>query len=98
MSKAWKVIRQWCGKARVLACVVLCLAVLSRGELALVGQQPLDPTQQVRDSANQLKNGPKDWGQWLGSPYRNNVLVADKIPLEWDVTTGKNVQIGRAHV
>ncbi|MFN5322904.1 MAG: PQQ-binding-like beta-propeller repeat protein [Planctomycetota bacterium] len=55
-------------------------------------QEPLDPTKQVRESASQLKIGGKDWGQWLGSPFRNNVVVAEKIPLEWDVTTGKNVR------
>jgi outer membrane protein assembly factor BamB len=53
----------------------------------------LDPTTQIRDSISDLKIGAQDWPQWGGSPFRNNVVPAsDKIPLEWDVTTGKNIR------
>lgn len=55
-------------------------------------QQPLDPTDQVREATKQLKVGENDWPQWLGSPFRNNVRVAENIPLEWDVTSGQNIR------
>lgn len=39
-----------------------------------------------------LKVGPKDWPQWGGSSARNNTPVAQQVPLEWDITTGRNVR------
>ncbi|MFO0454433.1 MAG: PQQ-binding-like beta-propeller repeat protein [Planctomycetota bacterium] len=73
-------------------CGVVGLAMFLANERQASGQGPLDPTKQVRETASQLKIGAKDWGQWLGSPFRNNVVVAEKIPLEWDVTTGQNIR------
>ncbi|MFM7564524.1 MAG: PQQ-binding-like beta-propeller repeat protein [Planctomycetota bacterium] len=73
-------------------CGVVWSAMFLANERQAFGQEPLDPTKQVRETASQLKIGASDWGQWLGSPFRNNVVVAEKIPLEWDVTTGKNIR------
>lgn len=83
-----------CGTAAAIwaAAAMVAGAWLLLGATQAIAQEPLDPTKQVREAADQLKIGGKDWGQWLGSPFRNNVVVADKIPLEWDVTTGKNVR------
>lgn len=50
-----------------------------------------DPTQQVRDAIADLKIGDSDCPQWQMSPLRNNVVVAEKIPLKWDIETGENV-------
>lgn len=81
-----------CGCWGVTGCVVLLLGTLASPPSAGWAQESLDPTQQVRESASQLKIGTQDWGQWLGSPFRNNVVVAEKVPTEWDVTTGKNIR------
>lgn len=92
MSNCWKSIR-WLFCSRSMAvCGVVGLAMFLANERQASGQEPLDPTKQVRETASQLKIGSSDWGQWLGSPFRNNVVVAEKIPLEWDVTTGKNIR------
>lgn len=32
-----------------------------------------------------------NWPQWGGSPRRNNAPTAHNIPVEWDVTTGRNI-------
>ena len=39
----------------------------------------------------QLKVGPKDWPQWAGTPYRNNVVEAANIPTKWDGAAGTNI-------
>lgn len=77
-----------------IGCVAAVMSggFFSGGISRAIAQEPLDPTKQVREAADQLKIGSSDWGQWLGSPFRNNVVVADKIPLEWDVTTGQNIR------
>lgn len=92
MSNCWKSIRRLFCSRSMAVCGVVGLAMFLANERQASGQGPLDPTKQVRETASQLKIGAKDWGQWLGSPFRNNVVVAEKIPLEWDVTTGQNIR------
>ncbi|MBX3421018.1 MAG: PQQ-binding-like beta-propeller repeat protein [Pirellulaceae bacterium] len=40
----------------------------------------------------QLRVGPKDWPQWGGTPYRNNVVASVGIPTQWDIETGQNIR------
>lgn len=54
-------------------------------------QTAYDPTDEVRHAISNLNVGPRDCPQWQLSPLRNNVVRAEKIPLEWDIQTGKNV-------
>ena len=75
------------------ASAVVCALVLTVFAIAANGQEGLDPTVQIREAISTLKVGPQDWPQWGGSHYRNNVVPAnDKIPMEWDVNSGKNVR------
>lgn len=50
-----------------------------------------DPTEEVRKAVSGLDIGERDCAQWQGSPLRNNVVKADRIPLDWDVETGRNI-------
>ncbi len=71
----------------------LAIAFLNASGTRIVAQDAgYDPTGEVRKAVTDLKVGPKDCPQWQGSPLRNNVVQADKIPLLWDVETGKNVR------
>ncbi len=71
----------------------LAIALLNASGTQIVAQDAgYDPTGEVRKAVTDLKVGPKDCPQWQGSPLRNNVVQADKIPLLWDVETGKNVR------
>ena len=71
----------------------LAIALLNACANSSVAQDGgYDPTEEVRKAVMDLKVGPKDCPQWQGSPLRNNVVQADKIPLLWDVETGKNVR------
>lgn len=51
-----------------------------------------DAVTEVRSRIKELKVGDNDWPQWAGSPLRNSVSNEPNIPVEWDVTTGKNVR------
>ena len=63
---------------------------------------PLNPQTDERETAQQagqysneaqsLKVGSKDWPQWGGSSVRNNVTTSQKIPLDWDIKTGRNIR------
>lgn len=39
-----------------------------------------------------IQVGQNDWSQLGGSPQRNNVPDGTKIPIEWDVESGKNIK------
>ncbi len=66
--------------------------------IALIGTsinnlvQAEDPTKTALAEIAKLKVGPKDWPQWGGSPVRNNTPSGEKIPVEWDVASGKNIR------
>jgi outer membrane protein assembly factor BamB len=47
---------------------------------------------EIRKLIGELKVGKNDWPQWAGSYHRNNVTDEPGIPVEWDVTSGKNVR------
>ncbi len=70
------------------------VAALFGGYHSVVVAQKIsyDPTQQVRQSISDLDIGDKDCPQWQLSPFRNNVVVAENIPLHWDVSSGENVK------
>jgi outer membrane protein assembly factor BamB len=59
---------------------------------AVQAQSKYDPVSEVRKVIDQLKVGKRDWPQWAGSHLRNNVTDEPEIPIEWDVTSGKNVR------
>ncbi|HMP80991.1 MAG TPA: PQQ-binding-like beta-propeller repeat protein, partial [Pirellulaceae bacterium] len=69
---------------------ILTLGLISAAG-AVWGQLPYDPTDEVRQAIADLQVGPRDCPQWQLSPLRNNVVRAEKIPLEWDIQTGKNI-------
>lgn len=69
----------------------LTLALLALATSSLQAQAGYDPTEEVRKAIADLKVGPTDCPQWQVSPLRNNVVQSERIPLEWDVSTGKNV-------
>ncbi len=75
----------------ILAVSILALAILPCG-LLHAQAEGYDPTAEVRAAIADLTVGPKDCPQWQGSPLRNNVVQADRIPLTWDVKTGKNIR------
>ncbi len=60
--------------------------------LTLAPVQAEDSTKETLAEISKLKVGPRDWPQWGGSPRRNNVPADQKIPVEWDIATGKNVR------
>ena len=62
-------------------------AVANNGFAAKQGQEETKPSSVLR-----LKVGVNDWPQWGGTAARNNVRTAEKIPLDWDVKTGKNIR------
>ncbi len=61
-------------------------------QLTLAPVQAEDSTKETLAEISKLKVGPRDWPQWGGSPRRNNVPADQKIPVEWDIATGKNVR------
>jgi outer membrane protein assembly factor BamB len=71
--------------------VAAAFALIATTTSASWAQEGYDPTAEVRNSIKDLKVGPKDCPQWQVSPFKNNVVQAEKIPLEWDINTGKNV-------
>ncbi len=60
--------------------------------MTLAPVQAEDSTKETLAEISKLKVGPRDWPQWGGSPRRNNVPADQKIPVEWDIATGKNVR------
>lgn len=59
---------------------------------ASASAQEYDPISEVKKLVGSLSVGPTDWPQWAGSSLRNNVTDQEKVPTDWDVTTGKNVR------
>lgn len=51
-----------------------------------------DPTAESYKVIAQMKVTPKDWPQWGGSYFRNNVPEGTDIPTEWDIKKGQNVK------
>lgn len=54
--------------------------------------QDYDAIAEVKKEISKLDVKPGDWPQWAGSHLRNNVNDQDKVPQDWDVTTGENVR------
>lgn len=57
----------------------------------LAAQEKDDQALIAREAIKDLKIGAADCPQWQLSPLRNNVVVSEKIPLEWDIRSGENV-------
>lgn len=72
----------------VPTCGALLLTMVSVNAIA----QEYDPVAEVKKLIGELEVGDMDWPQWAGSHLRNNVTDQDKVPTEWDVTTGENVR------
>lgn len=65
--------------------------------LAATGQVPAARPVLIAGPPAQLQMSAKarcctsDWPQWGGSPRRNNAPTAHSIPVDWDVSTGRNI-------
>lgn len=70
-------------------CLVGAAALLNA---PTVFAQSFDVLGENKKMLQQLKIGPKDWPQWAGTPYRNNVVEAANIPTKWDVETGEGIR------
>ncbi len=70
-------------------CLVGAAALLNA---PTVFAQTFDVLGENKKMLQQLKIGPKDWPQWAGTPYRNNVVEAANIPTKWDVETGEGIR------
>lgn len=76
----------------------LCLAAATAVALGLAmdtraaKKSDFDPIQANKERIEKLKVAPGDWPQWGGTGLRNNVVVADKIPTEWDIEDGTNIK------
>ncbi len=73
--------------SRYLATVTILLGAVVCG----FAQNDENPARQIRLAIADLQDKPTDYPEWLLSPLRNNVVESDKIPVEWDIHTGKNV-------
>lgn len=67
------------------------------GALAAVGSssasaQNFDVLLENKKMIEQLKVGAKDWPQWAGTPFRNNVCEGTNVPTAWDVETGDGIK------
>jgi outer membrane protein assembly factor BamB len=57
------------------------------GNLALTAEA------EVQIPETQKRNvGPLDWPQWGGSSARNNTPVGERIPIHWELQSGKNIR------
>lgn len=54
--------------------------------------EPYDSTAAFQADIATLKVGRQDWPQWGGSRGRNNTPLGKDIPIDWDVTTGRNIK------
>jgi outer membrane protein assembly factor BamB len=70
-------------------CFVGALAAVSSSSASA---QNFDVLLENKKMIEQLKVGPKDWPQWAGTPYRNNVCEGTNIPTAWNVETGDGIR------
>lgn len=68
----------------------VCMAVIVLPGLAF--GQGFDPIAETAKEVAKLKVGEKDWPQWAGSPFRNNVVDAKTIPTDWNIKSGENIR------
>jgi outer membrane protein assembly factor BamB len=54
--------------------------------------QNFDVLLENKKMMEQLKVGAKDWPQWAGTPFRNNVCEGTNVPTAWDVETGDGIK------
>ena len=54
--------------------------------------QNFDVLLENKKMIEQLKVGAKDWPQWAGTPFRNNVCEGTNVPTAWDVETGDGIK------
>ncbi len=57
-----------------------------------LGADSPTPSQEQASLPFNAKVGLGDWPQFGGTPQRNNVPLAGNLPIDWDVTTGRNLK------
>lgn len=70
-------------------CFVGALAAVSSSSASA---QNFDVLLENKKMIEQLKVGAKDWPQWAGTPFRNNVCEGTNVPTAWDVETGDGIK------
>lgn len=76
----------------------LCLAAATAFAVAMAAdsnaakESDFDPVRENVERIAAMKVQPGDWPQWAGTSLRNNVVVAERIPTEWDLDEGANVK------
>lgn len=70
-------------------CFVGALAAVSS---STASAQNFDVLLENKKMIEQLKVGAKDWPQWAGTPFRNNVCEGTNVPTAWDVETGDGIK------
>jgi outer membrane protein assembly factor BamB len=78
-------LRTWCLQGCLLSAATLLSSALAFG-------QSFDVLAENKKMLEQLKVGPKDWPQWAGTPFRNNVVESKGIPTAWNTETGEGVR------
>lgn len=55
-------------------------------------KKPYDPTAAALADIAKRAVGKRDWPQWGGWDGKNNTPAGTNIPIDWDVSTGKNIK------